>query len=161
MCSPGARSPSGHPRDVVKPTSVGIARRHTGYEPVRRTPLPIERSHMPPPRHRILLAIDPPLLADTVAVVLAHAGQDEVEVLRPGTGTPHGHYSGVIATIDLTGVDADVVIQLPDAEGGGGMGAAVTAAGSREVALPDVVAVLQLLDEHCAADAPRTRALDE
>jgi hypothetical protein len=93
-----------------------------------------------------------------MAAVLAEAGQDDVEVLPEG-GTPHGHYDGAVVTIDLTGLDAEIVIRLPDDAGGAGTGTATTGAEGRDVELPDVRSVLHLLDEHVATANPRSLVL--
>jgi hypothetical protein len=110
------------------------------------------------PRPRILVALEPAMFADAMAALLEKAGQDEVEVLAAGD-QPHGHYDGAIVTLDLTGLDADVVIHLPDELGGGGTGATTTATAERDVELVDVRSVLEVLDEHCATARPRAAAL--
>ena len=100
------------------------------------------------------------MLAGAMAALLTEAGQDDVEVLPPG-GTPHGHYDGAVVTIDVTGLDADVVIRLPDEVGGAGSGTAITHDEGRHVDLRDAWSVLHLLDEHCATASPRTSVLPE
>lgn len=110
------------------------------------------------PRPRILVALEPPMLADAMAALLEEAGQDDIEVLAAGE-EPRGHYDGAIVTLDLTDLDAGVVIQLPDASGGAGVGVASTEAEDQDVELTDVRSVLALLDEHCATDRARADAL--
>jgi hypothetical protein len=111
-------------------------------------------------RPRILVAVEPRLLADAMAALLSEADQDDVEVLPEG-GVPEGHYDGAVVTIDLTGLDAGVVIRLPDEEGSAGMGTATTRSEDRPVDLPDVRSVLDLLDEHCATGTSRSSVLPE
>lgn len=111
-------------------------------------------------RPRILVAVEPRLLGDAMATLLADAGQDDVEVLPEG-GTPQGHYDGAVVTIDLTGLDAEIVIRLPDDAGGAGTGTATTADEGRDVELLDVRSVLHLLDEHVATGTPRSSVLPE
>lgn len=109
-------------------------------------------------RPRILLALEPAMLADAVAALLEEAGQDDVEVLAVGA-TPQGRYDGAIVTVDLADLDAGVVIHLPDERGGAGIGRAETAVDHRDVELADVRAVLEVLDEHCASSHPRAGVL--
>lgn len=111
-------------------------------------------------RPRILVAVEPRLLADAMATLLTDAGQDDVEVLPEG-GTPQGHYDGAVVTIDLTGLDAEIVIRLPDDAGGAGTGTATTSDEGRDVELLDVGSVLHLLDEHLSTPTPRSRVLRE
>ena len=100
------------------------------------------------------------MLADAMAALLEKAGQDEVEVLANGD-EPQGHYDGAIVTLDLTGLDAQVVIHLPDAAGGGGIGTTTTAGQDIEVELLDVRSVLDVLDEHCATGVLRSAGLGD
>jgi hypothetical protein len=106
-------------------------------------------------RPRILVALEPAILAEALAALLEQAGQDEVEVLAVGDD-PRGYYDGAIVTIDLTDLDAGVVIHLPDTSGGAGIGTTTTANEEREVDLVDARSVLELLDQHCATSVPRT-----
>lgn len=110
-------------------------------------------------RPRILVAVEPKLLADAMAALLVEAGQDDVETLDQGP--PSGHYDGAVVTIDLTDLDAGFVIRLPDDVGGGGVGTASTPGEGRRVDLPDARSVLNLLDEHCATGTPRASVLPE
>jgi hypothetical protein len=105
-------------------------------------------------RPRILVAIEPKLLGDAMATLLTEADQDDVEVLPLG-GSPTGHYDGAVVTVDLAGLDAEVVIRLPDDAGGAGMGTATTRDQDREVYLRDARSVLLLLDVQVATATPR------
>jgi hypothetical protein len=98
------------------------------------------------------------MLADAMAALLEEAGQDDVEVLAPGEA-PRGRYDGAIVTLDLTDLDAGVVIHLPDDGGGAGVGTATTGDEDRDIELNDVRSVLEVLDEHCTTGRSRTDAL--
>jgi hypothetical protein len=114
----------------------------------------------PRERPRILVAVEPRLLADAMATLLTDAGQDDVEVLPDG-GVPEGHYDGAVVTLDLTGLDAEIVIRLPDDAGGAGTGTATISDEGRDVELLDVQSVLHLLDEHVSTAKPRAQVLRE
>jgi hypothetical protein len=101
------------------------------------------------------------MFADAVAALLVEAGQDDVVVLSPEE-EPWGHYDGAVVTLDVTGLDADVVIRLPDDLGGSGNGSTTTAdGGRRQVELPDLRSVFDLLDRSCATARSRAEVLDD
>ena len=76
-------------------------------------------------RRRILVAVEPAILGDSLAGVLGDRGDrvDVIDLRDPQAPVPTGHYDAAIVTISLPdGIDADVVIELPDHQGGGGTG---------------------------------------
>jgi DNA-binding response OmpR family regulator len=114
-------------------------------------------------RKRILVAVEPPLLADTLADLLRRAGLDDVDVVGPDAAEATlagGHYDGAVVTITLPkGSGADVVITLPDAEGSAGTGRVATGDGEAEVRIDDAVELIELLDEHVGAPGSRLDAM--
>ena len=121
---------------------------------------PHQNNAAPALRPRILVAVEPRLLADAMAALLVEAGQDDVEVLAPEE-EPQGHYDGAVVTFDLTGLDADVVIHLPNDRGGSGIGSTTTPDdGLRDVELADMRAVFDLLDRSCATATRRAEVLE-
>ena len=73
---------------------------------------------------RVLIAVEPFVLGEALAGLLAEAG-DDVVVLEPeqSPATVTGDYDAAIVTIVLPDdVSADVIIELPDHEGNRGTG---------------------------------------
>lgn len=97
--------------------------------------------------------MEPEVLAGAIAEVLASAGVDEVV----GRGQlTDAHLDAAVVTIDLReGVDADVVIELPDTSGNTGVGRVTTALGGEEVVITGAATILELLDRYCPAVTAR------
>jgi hypothetical protein len=103
-------------------------------------------------RRRILLAVEPRVLADALAEMLGSVGLDEVlsRPLEPADD-PTMHLDAAIITPKDHGVIADVVIEL----GPHNVAHVTNAAGSQEVALRTPYQLLQLLDRFCPTEPSR------
>ena len=107
-------------------------------------------------RPRLLLAVSPPLLADSLARVLALDGSLDVVVHVEGrsageAGTPL-YDIGVVTSELPGGVQVRVVIQLPAALSGSGVGRVRTGLSEREVPIRDITSIRRLIDELGDAD---------
>lgn len=99
-------------------------------------------------RSRVLLAVSPPLLADTLARALA---DDELEVIiHHDAGHHEGHEAfdvGVVMGALPPGLDVAVVITLPADDAGTGPVRIISDAGEREVVITDIASVRHLIDD--------------
>ena len=107
-------------------------------------------------RPRLLLAVSPPLLADSLARVLALDGSLDVVVHVEGR-SPHepdaAPYDIGVVTSELPGgVKVRVVIQLPATVSGSGVGWVRTGLSEREVPIGDITSIRRLIDELGGAD---------
>lgn len=95
--------------------------------------------------------VEPPLLAGALSLVIAQAGVDDVVIdLRSG------HLDAAVVTDSpQEAMSADVVIELPDNEGGVGFGRVHTHDGVTDVAIGGVASILDLLDRYCPARVRR------
>lgn len=96
---------------------------------------------------RILLAVQPTVLEGALARMLSADPQDDV-VQR----AEDGHYDAAVVSDELpAGVQADVVITLPDTRGSGGIGTVRRADVVHDVSIGGAERVVELLEEY----APR------
>ena len=102
----------------------------------------------------MLLAVAPPELQQAVAALLASAGQDDVVVVARESEEPGGHFDAAVV-IDLSTVDADVVIQLPDASGRPGIGTVRDGDSAERVRIDSAHRIVDLLDVYCPAHESR------
>ena len=96
---------------------------------------------------RVLLAVSPPLLADTLARALA---DDELEVVIHDAGDDEGHEAfdvGLVTGALPPGVDVAVVVSLPADDPGTGPVRVRSEAGEREVVVTDIASVRHLIDD--------------
>lgn len=98
---------------------------------------------------RILLAIDPGVLEGALASMLAAQSGDEV-VQRGDRRHPlAGAYDAAVVCEELpAGVEAAVVITLPDTRGSGGTGTVRRSGVVEEVAIAGAERVVELIDEY-------------
>lgn len=97
--------------------------------------------------------VEPRLLGDALATMLAGDGVDEVV---EGAAISGAELDAVVVTIDLTGdAGIDVVIRLPDSSGNAGYGRVTTPRGTETVWIDDASSILELLDRYCPGGAPR------
>jgi hypothetical protein len=93
---------------------------------------------------RILLAVEPAVLEGALAAMLAAGDSDDV-VERGRLG----HYDAAVVSDDLpAGVDADVVITLPDTRGSAGTGTVERGGVLQEVTIGGAARVVELLEEY-------------
>ena len=103
-------------------------------------------------RPRIALAVEPAILADALADVLRHADVDDIVDLRDPE-----QVDVALVTIGLTDdIEADVVIELPDAPGGTGPAGVRVHGRAASVRVDGLADVLRLLDDYCPGRNPRT-----
>lgn len=99
------------------------------------------------PGSRVLVAVEPHVLADALAGVLAGSG-DDVVVLEPESSPTSvaGDYDVAVVTIVLPDdVHAEVIIELPDDAGGRGTGTVREGGASRSVRIDSLADLLELL----------------
>lgn len=97
---------------------------------------------------RILLAVEPAVLEGALAAMLAASGDDDV-VKRGGDG----RYDAAVVSDDLPpGVQAEVVITLPDTRGSGGTGTVTRGGVVHQVSIGGATRVVELLEEYVPAD---------
>ena len=97
---------------------------------------------------RILLAVEPGLLEGALARLLSVALGDKVVVAR-GMHTPDAGFDAAVVSDDLPeGVQADVVITLPDTRGSGGLGSVRSGQVVQEVSIPGAERVVELLEQY-------------
>lgn len=95
----------------------------------------------------MLVAVEPHVLADALAGVLAQSG-DDIVVLEPeeSPGSVAGDYDAAVVTIVLPDdVHAELIIELPDDEGGRDTGRLRRGAETRDVAIDCLADLLDLL----------------
>lgn len=102
-------------------------------------------------RPRIAIAVEPAILADALADVLRQAGVDDVVDLRE-----HDHVDAALVTIGLSDVDAEVIIELPNADSGTGPAGVRVHGQTAAVHVDGLADVLRLLDDYCPGRNPRT-----
>ncbi|HVF75915.1 MAG TPA: hypothetical protein VM938_12785 [Acidimicrobiales bacterium] len=103
-------------------------------------------------RPRIAIAVEPAILADALAEVLRYADVDDIVDLRD-----HPHVDAALVTIGLPNdVDAEVVIELPNADCGTGPAGVHVHGQSAAVRVDGLADVLRLLDDYCPGRNPRT-----
>lgn len=102
---------------------------------------------------RVVLAVSPTLLAETLARALADHGDLEVVIcldLEAGADAaatrPTRYDVGVVTDELPEGIDVEVLIRLPG-PATGGLGRVRTGGGERDVILTDVDAVRRLIDD--------------
>lgn len=107
-------------------------------------------------RLRVLLAVSPQLLANTLARALA---DDQLEVVVHDDAEHDAEQEafevGVVTGALPPGVDVAVVVSLPADDGGTGPVRIRTDAGEREVVITDITSVRHLIEEARPA-SPRT-----
>ena len=110
-----------------------------------------------PPRPRVLLAVEPLLLEGALFELLEKAGVDDVVTMGDDPAADlSGHYDAAVVTLTLPdGLDADLVIELPDAGGNSGEGRVVRAGAAQPVAIGSATEIISLLDEHCPGATAR------
>jgi hypothetical protein len=110
-------------------------------------------------RTRILLAVEPGVLAGALRRLLEDADTGEVVTLDPHSSVEPDHYDVAIVVSDLPAhLGADVVIQLPDGRGNAGTGLVIDLRGRVPVPIDCATDMLDLLDErHPARRSDRDR----
>jgi len=107
-------------------------------------------TNVPP---RVGIIVEPALLAGALSLVIEQAGVDDVV---PTVNLRSAHLDAVVVTHGVEeAVSADVVIELPDAEGGVGFGRVRTRDGVTDVPIGGVASILELLDRYCPAAVRR------
>ena len=111
---------------------------------------------------RVLIAVRPVVLEGAFAAILQSIGFDEVVELHAATAAERvGRFRAAIVSADLAGgVEADVVITLPDiaragASAGPPRGHVTSVEGRVEVDIEDERQVIDLLDEHAPVGTSR------
>lgn len=103
-------------------------------------------------RRRLLIAVSPRLLGDTLARTLATGGGFEVVHYSPEdidnpsmTGTT---FDVGVVTGDLpAGVSVGVLVRLPETPTGAGIGRIRTSLGERDVLIEDIAAIRRMMSE--------------
>ena len=105
--------------------------------------------HLPGRRRRILVAVEPAVLEGALALLLEAGAGNEVVQFHDGVDVdPAARYDAAIVTVELlTDVHAEVVITLPGAGSGPGIGHVTTGDDDREVLVHSHQQVIDLLDE--------------
>lgn len=104
---------------------------------------------------RIVVAVEPLMLADSLIRVLESRGIDVVIDLRGVGSHSHDvvfpdHFDAAVTTGDLPDdIEADLVIRLPGEQGGPIVARLQRGAGRFEVEIADLDACLELLDAFC------------
>ncbi len=108
---------------------------------------------MEPSGRRILLVVEPGVLEGALARLLSVGFDDEVvQVGRTGRTAPRGGYDAAVISDELpAGIQADVVITLPDTRGSAGTGTVRNGEAVHEVSIGGAERVLELLEQY----APR------
>jgi hypothetical protein len=106
---------------------------------------------MPAPR-RILVAVEPRLLGDTLSALLAEIGLDEV--VRLGTEAATGHIDLALVNDGSPSVRADLVLRVPDS-------AELAVAGRGDLRPGSASELLAILDRVCPAGEPRRERLHD
>jgi hypothetical protein len=112
---------------------------------------------VPVRRRRVLVAVEPAILGDALAGVLGSEGDDvDVIDLRDASADgPAGHYDAAIVTVVLPhGIDADVVIELPDHLGNPGTGSVRHGRITARVHLDGIDDLLDVLRATAEASSP-------
>ncbi len=112
------------------------------------------------PRRRILVALEPAVLEGAFAALLGDGERSEVvQFQNAGSEELSAHYDVAIVTSGFAhGVEPEVLITLPDTEGGGGE-ATVTVNGlTRPVKVSTNQEVIDLLSEQFAREIHRSVA---
>jgi hypothetical protein len=99
---------------------------------------------------RILLAIEPTVLEGALATMLSAAYGDDITQLGRGGTTAGivGYDAAVVSDALPHGVEAGVVIVLPDTRGSGGTGTVTRGDVVHEVSIDGAEGVVELLDEY-------------
>lgn len=98
-------------------------------------------------RHRILLAVEPVILAGALRDLLQREDREVIVVDLRSSPEPD-HYDAAVVVSDLpSGTSADVVIRLPDADGNAGAGLVIDLRGAEEVRIRGAQDVLDLLTD--------------
>jgi len=99
---------------------------------------------------RILLAVQPTVLEGALARMLTTGRPDEVVQLgRTGANVADGGYDAAVVCDELPdGIQAAVVITLPDTRGSGGTGTITRGGVVYEVSIGGAERVVELLDEY-------------
>ena len=105
---------------------------------------------------KILLAVEPGVLEGALARLLSARFDDEVvQVGRSGLRGAGGGYDAAVISDRLPdGVQADVVITLPDTRGSGGIGTITRGEVTSDVGIGGAERVVELIEQY----APRPRA---
>ena len=104
-----------------------------------------------PPR-RLLVAVSPRLLGDTLARALATATSFEVVVYtEDGVAAPgdaNGAFDLAVVSGDLPqGVTVDIVLSLPDTPTGAGIGRVRSGLSERDIVVDDIGAIQRVIGE--------------
>ena len=101
-------------------------------------------------RRRILLAVTPAVLEGALATMLRASDDDDVIQLgRGGLAGHQGGYDAAVVSDDLPdGVEAGVVITLPDTRGSGGTGTVRRGEIVQEVDIAGAERVVELLEQY-------------
>lgn len=104
-----------------------------------------------PARRRLLVAVSPRLLGDTLARVLAHKSGLEVVLHTDdgqpdGAGTPRQFDIGIVSGDLPEGISVDVLVRLPNTPTGAGVGRLRSRVGERDIILDDVMAIQRVID---------------
>jgi hypothetical protein len=101
-------------------------------------------------RRRILVALEPRVLAEAMAEVLEHIGLDDVVLAGPDL--PGGHFDAALVSGPRSRTQADLVIEIPvdwapGHRSGSGPDQPIPVSSTKELA--------ELLDRYCAAATSR------
>ncbi len=102
-------------------------------------------------RRRIVLAVEPGILQGALAKMLSTgcADDDVVQFDVSKISAFHGRYDAAVVSDELPdGIEADVVITLPDTRGSGGTGTVTRGTLVEEVNISGAEAVIDLLDRY-------------
>ena len=103
---------------------------------------------------RILLAVEPGVLEGALARLLSARFDEVIQVGRSGLRAPAGAYDAAVVSDRLPdGVEANVVITLPDTYGSGGTGTVKTGTVVHDVSIGRAESVVALLEQFTASAA--------
>ena len=102
------------------------------------------------------MAVEPTVLEGAFATILGHGARaDVVQFHRASADERAGHFDAAIVTAGLAGnLDADVVVTLPDTQGGGGVARVTVGGVSHAVAVRTNDEVIDLLAEQFPVEIP-------
>jgi hypothetical protein len=105
-------------------------------------------------RRRILVALEPRVLAEAVVEVLERIGLDDVVLAGPDL--PGGHFDAALLSGPRSHTDADLLIEVPVS-----WGPSRLSGSDSESPIPVTTAaeLAELLDRYCAADSSRVEHL--
>lgn len=98
---------------------------------------------------RVMIAVEPNMLAGALSTVLAEVGVYDVV---SSDDLKDAYVDAAVVTAVRSYLErADIIIELPDTEGGAGIGRVRTWDGAVDVAITGMGSILDLLDRYCPA----------